>query len=217
MLRLRGLDAVILRADAVLVGGIMSWLLLQAIGKQPAREADHGVLEQCRQCYGLGMELRHAIHLPRDLVWERPDGTTVVADSDVAIDGTVSDIGPATRLSYAEVIRGSGCVFWPGALGRVEDGTLRGGDARRRPVAPGRSPRPGRWRRPACRGAPSGGLPAQGRLRRAQRNRQRSCAPEGRRPPRTRRPPGQPRSRTSLAGVAIACWKARRRHVTYTR
>jgi len=121
LLRLRGLDAVILRADAVLVGGIMSSLLLQAIGKQPVHDVDPDVLEQCRQCYGLGMELRHAIHLPFDLVWERQDGSTTVADSDVAVTGTVSDIGPATRLRYAEVLRGSGCVLWTGALGRVED------------------------------------------------------------------------------------------------
>ncbi|MGD0085045.1 MAG: phosphoglycerate kinase [Acidimicrobiales bacterium] len=129
LLRLRGLDALILRADAVLVGGIMSSLLLQAIGKQPAHDTDPEVLEACRSCYGLGMELRHTIHLPRDLVWDHGDGTTTVADSDVTVSGTVSDIGPATRRRYAEVLRGAGCVLWTGALGRVEDSRFTEGTA----------------------------------------------------------------------------------------
>jgi phosphoglycerate kinase len=121
LLRLRGLDAVILRADAVLVGGIMSSLLLQAIGKQPPHRTDPAILDECRSCYGLGMELRHAIHLPSDLVWAREDGTTTVAGSDVPVAGEVSDIGPATRLGYGEVLQGAGCVLWTGALGRAED------------------------------------------------------------------------------------------------
>ncbi|HXY44935.1 MAG TPA: phosphoglycerate kinase [Acidimicrobiales bacterium] len=119
--RLPGLRGLILRADATLVGGAMALPFLQAIGTQPAPRPETELLRECRACFGLAREIQHHIQLPSDLVWERPDGTAVLAPSVSSLLASVSDIGPTTRLRYAETLRGAGSVLWTGALGRAED------------------------------------------------------------------------------------------------
>ena len=52
LLRLRGLDSLVLRADAVLVGGLMSSLVLQAIGKQPAEGTDRDLSRSAGRATG---------------------------------------------------------------------------------------------------------------------------------------------------------------------
>jgi phosphoglycerate kinase len=137
--RLPGLRGLILRADAVLVGGAMALPFLQGIGSHPTEGAETELLRDCRACFGLAREIQHNVHLPSDLVWERPDGSVSLASSASAVEGLVSDIGPTTRLRFGEVLRGAGSVLWTGALGRAEDprfaaGTLAVADS----LPPGR-------------------------------------------------------------------------------
>ena len=119
--RLHGLQGMVLRADTVLVGGQMSLPFLQALGRQPPGEEPDEFIEECRRAYGVSREVLHAIHLPSDLVWERPDGSAVTAVGTVEVAGSIGDIGPRTSVDYAEVVRGAGSVLWLGSLGKVED------------------------------------------------------------------------------------------------
>ena len=91
----------------------------------PGQETE--LLRECRACFGLAREIQHNVRLPSDLIWERPDGSLALSSSDAALEGTVSDIGPTTRLRFGEALQGAGSVLWTGALGRAELDRFAGG------------------------------------------------------------------------------------------
>ncbi len=119
--RLRGLEGLILRADTVLLGGALARPVLQAIGELAAATPTAPLLQECRAVVGLSRRIRHGLVLPIDLVWESQDGSTLVTDALGTEGGRVVDIGPRTRVRFAEAIEGSRTVLWAGALGRVEE------------------------------------------------------------------------------------------------
>jgi phosphoglycerate kinase len=125
--RIRNLYSLVLRADAVLVGGQMSQPFLGAIGHQPHTGESAEFLEECRHAYGVGSTIHHPIHLPSDLVWERSDGSTMTSDPTDRCDGSIGDIGPNTGFEYGDVLRGAGTILWVGSLGKVEDDRFAGG------------------------------------------------------------------------------------------
>jgi phosphoglycerate kinase len=118
--RLHGLESLVLRADTVLLGGAMALPVLQAVGKQPSDGATDDFLAECRHVVGLSRRVRNQIVTPFDLVWRRADGSTTVAPADVRAGEEVVDIGPVTRVRFAESVRGAGVTLWAGALGQVE-------------------------------------------------------------------------------------------------
>lgn len=118
--RLHGLESLVLRADTVLLGGAMALPVLQAVGKQPSDGAAEDFLEECRHVVGLSRRVRNQIVTPFDLVWRRADGSTTVAPADVRAGKEVVDIGPVTRVRFAESLQGAGVTLWAGALGQVE-------------------------------------------------------------------------------------------------
>ena len=119
--RLHGLRGLVLRADTVLLGGALALPLLQAVGKQPPDGTSDEFLWECRTAVGLSKRVRHQIVLPLDLVWKRRDGSTVTTPADVRGGEQVVDIGPVTRVRFAEFLRGAAVTLWAGAVGRVED------------------------------------------------------------------------------------------------
>ncbi len=119
--RIHNLYSLVLRADAVLVGGQMSQPFLAAIGRQPPGDEPPEFLDECRHAYGVGHTIRHPIHLPSDLVWERGDGTVTTVDELQLVDGSIADIGPRTGLKFADILRGAGSIVWAGSLGKVEE------------------------------------------------------------------------------------------------
>ena len=113
------------RADAILVGGAMTFPFLaaqghsvgdslcEAEGLEPARDAlEAAASGSCR------------LELPTDLVL----GDRFAADAEVrALDGVDVpdgwmglDVGPQTAERYAEAIAGAGTVFWNGPMGAFE-------------------------------------------------------------------------------------------------
>lgn len=136
--RLPGIRALILRADAVLLGGAMALPFLEAIGARPQQSTETELLAECRACFGLAREIRHGVHLPSDLVWEALDGSMTLAPSGALVDGSVSDIGPTTRLRFSEVLEGAASVLWVGALGRSEDSRFAAGTRSVASALPGR-------------------------------------------------------------------------------
>jgi phosphoglycerate kinase len=119
--RIHNLYSLVLRADAVLVGGQMSQPFLTAIGRQQAGDDAPEFLDECRHAYGVGQTIHHPIHLPSDLVWESSDGSITTLDELQTVDGSIGDIGPRTGLKFADILRGAGSIVWAGSLGKVEE------------------------------------------------------------------------------------------------
>lgn len=124
--RLHCLAGLVLRADVVLLGGELALPMLRAIGRQPMDPATpEGAatgpfLSECRAVIGVSRRVHHQIVLPDDLVWRLPDGSLRVAPAGIAAGDEVVDIGPLTRVRFAEMVAQAGCVLWSGALGVVE-------------------------------------------------------------------------------------------------
>ena len=119
--RLHGLRGLVLRADTVLLGGALALPMLQALGRQPDDELTEAFLWECRSLIGLSRRVRHQIMVPFDLVWRGADGSVEVSPDDVRHGGEVVDIGPLTRVRFAEVLGTAGLTLWAGALGKVEE------------------------------------------------------------------------------------------------
>jgi phosphoglycerate kinase len=125
-MRLHGLQGLVLRADAVLLGSGLALAMLQALGRQPTEGGDDDFLWECRQVLGLSQRVRHRLVVPEDLVWSNGRSTRIAATRPRAGDEVV-DIGPATRLRFGEELRGAGSVLWAGSVGKVEREPFRAG------------------------------------------------------------------------------------------
>lgn len=125
-LRLHRLRGLVLRADAVLVGGAMAIPLLQALGKQDPGGTPEDLLEECRAAYGLGRMVWHHVVLPEDLTWSA-DGAVEVTAAGTPGNGQVEDVGAVTAHRFAERVQAAGSVLWLGSLGRVEKAAFAGG------------------------------------------------------------------------------------------
>ncbi len=109
-------------ADAVLIGGAMSFPFLAAQG--------HGVGDSLCEREGIAVArelLAHAgdrLQLPLDVVvGDRfaADAVRRVVDADGIEDGWMGlDIGPRTGARYATVVESAGTAFWNGPLGAFE-------------------------------------------------------------------------------------------------
>lgn len=138
--RLHDLEGLVLQADVVLLGGTLALPVLQALGRQPAAAPTEDFLWECRNVVGLSRRVHHVLTVPVDLAWKREDGSIQVGAADEPIEGEVVDLGPQTRIRYAEVLRGARTVLWAGALGRVEDPQFaQGTRAVARALSPGTS------------------------------------------------------------------------------
>jgi phosphoglycerate kinase len=109
-------------ADAVLIGGAMSYPFLAAQG--------HGVGDSLCDADGVAVARRvlartgGRLHLPLDFVVAdrfAADATRRVVDAAGIQAGWMGlDVGPQTRAAYADVIQRAGTVFWNGPVGAFE-------------------------------------------------------------------------------------------------
>jgi 3-phosphoglycerate kinase len=123
--RLHGLVGLVLRADAVLIGGGLALPMLQALGREPADD-DGDFIQECRHVHGLSQRVRHRLVLPADLMWSSNTYAHISTRRERPGDAVV-DIGPATCLRFGEELRGAGSVLWAGSVGRVESEPFRVG------------------------------------------------------------------------------------------
>ncbi len=117
-------------ADAVLIGGGMSYPFLAALG--------HDVGDSL--CDAAGIEVaKHILahpsngaklHLPTDLLLAdrfSADAEVRVAGIDVDAGWMGLDVGPQTREAFAQIISTAGTVFWNGPVGAFELEPFSGG------------------------------------------------------------------------------------------
>jgi phosphoglycerate kinase len=116
------------RVDHLLLGGAMCFTFLAALGHEiGASHLEPEYLEQARSL----LESQSVLQLPSDLVGLSPEG---VLGIDASPTGAVRqfgvdllpgwqgvDIGPATRVSFAETIGRARTVLWNGPMGVFED------------------------------------------------------------------------------------------------
>ncbi len=121
--KIKVLDNLLGKVDALLVGGAMAYTFLKAtgaqIGKSRVEEAKLGVateiLEKARK-------LSVRIGLPRDHVAAaNPDSKPVsVGDVSIPADLMGLDIGPKTVAAFSDEIGKARTVFWNGPMGMFE-------------------------------------------------------------------------------------------------
>jgi phosphoglycerate kinase len=118
------------RVDALLVGGGMAYTFLAAQGAPVgASLVQAGEIEAVRQSIARAKEAGCELCLPSDhVVAERfaqdaPPRTV----SEIPAGWLGLDIGPRTRASYAEVVRGARTLVWNGPMGVFEWPSFRAG------------------------------------------------------------------------------------------
>jgi phosphoglycerate kinase len=112
------LDALIERADALVIGGGMCFTFLAAKG----RSVGDSLFEpdQVGNCHDL-LDRGVPIHLPTDVVALGPDGSVVTVGASVPDGWKGLDIGPGTAAEFADVVMAARTVFWNGPMGMFED------------------------------------------------------------------------------------------------
>ncbi len=123
--KLPAIEHLLPKADHILVGGAMAYTFLSALGHQVGDsrvEADR--LDDAKRILDLAGASKTELHLPQDHVC-----STVFSESvgDIEeFEGHIRpgfmglDIGPKTRLKYAQVIGSSRTIVWNGPMGVFE-------------------------------------------------------------------------------------------------
>ncbi|HET6440091.1 MAG TPA: phosphoglycerate kinase [Anaeromyxobacter sp.] len=132
--KIRVLERLLARADAVLLGGAMAYTFLRALGVPVGRSlVDEDRMEQARHLLERARARRAELLLPVDHVCasEPRDASSRMTTGDRAIpEGLMGlDIGPRTLDTYRQRILAAGTVFWNGTMGLFEqrpwaEGTL---------------------------------------------------------------------------------------------
>ena len=115
------IEALLERADHVLVGGAMAYTFLSGLG----HATGDSLVEEDRadEAFQLQQNAGDKLHLPTDHVAARAfraDAETRVFEGELEAGWMGLDIGPKTRKEYAEVVSGAGTVLWNGPMGVFE-------------------------------------------------------------------------------------------------
>ncbi|MDQ7850145.1 MAG: phosphoglycerate kinase [Armatimonadota bacterium] len=115
------------KADALLLGGAMSYTFLRARGLQVGRSlVEAELVELAGELMAQAARREVTLALPVDVVVApSPEGgpTRVVPAEAIPPEWMGVDIGPRTREQFAHLIGGAGTIFWNGPMGifEVED------------------------------------------------------------------------------------------------
>lgn len=119
------IQAVLKKADAVLIGGAMAYTFLQALGKQVGESrVETDMLKQAKAILDEAARLKCDLMLPQDHVCstqfaERSGDIQTFADA-IKPGYMGLDIGPKTQAAYALRIRKAKTVVWNGPMGVFE-------------------------------------------------------------------------------------------------
>jgi phosphoglycerate kinase len=123
--KLTVLENLLLRVDAIAVGGAMAFTFLVAEGTDVGSsriEADQ--VDTVRDLVGAARDRGVEVLLPTDVVvapeFAEDAPATTVAATAIPSDQMGLDIGPETASRYAETLASAGSVFWNGPMGVFE-------------------------------------------------------------------------------------------------
>lgn len=118
------IDALLAKADTVIIGGGMAYTFLKALGHavgDSILQSDQ--LDYCRRV----LDGDKRVVLPTDLVVANRSGDLQTVGRDIPDDYEGFDIGPETRARFAEEIGSAQTVFWNGPVGMFEDDRFSAG------------------------------------------------------------------------------------------
>lgn len=132
--KLRVVESILDKVDALCVGGAMAYTFLKAQGVEVGDSlVEESMVDTCRQL------LKHEtpIHLPVDFVALAQGGSIGEVDdtpvetfrSSVEPGWSGADVGPETSAKFGEIIEQASTVFWNGPLGAFEDSRFSSGTA----------------------------------------------------------------------------------------
>lgn len=129
--KLKVVDNLLDRVDALLVGGGMAYTFLKAQGIGVGNSlVEDDQLETCRSALAKAQERGVDLLLPTDhIVAERfaADATPEVSPVEIREGRMGLDIGPKSRAAYAAKLAGARTVVWNGPMGVFEMESFRGG------------------------------------------------------------------------------------------
>jgi 3-phosphoglycerate kinase len=113
------------KADALLIGGAMSYTFLRATGASVGKSlTEEDKLDLARSLLEDASKRRVSFRLPDDVVVAdrfAEDATARIVPAQAIPAGWMGmDIGPQTSAAYAAVIAGAGTVMWNGPMGVFE-------------------------------------------------------------------------------------------------
>jgi phosphoglycerate kinase len=113
------------KVDRMLIGGAMAYTFLKARGEEiGSSRCEEDRLELARSVIEKAESRGVMLKLPTDHVAARSFAEDaayrVIEGGEFEGDEMGLDIGPATRLAYAEALRDAGTIFWNGPMGVFE-------------------------------------------------------------------------------------------------
>lgn len=123
--KIKVIDALLDKADTLIIGGGMCFTFLEALGKEVgASLKEEDWVERAAAMLDKAQDKNVSVLLPVDVVCadrfaEDADTTTVSVD-DIPDDMMGLDIGPETEALYAAAIADAASVFWNGPMGVFE-------------------------------------------------------------------------------------------------
>lgn len=124
------IDSLIDRCDALCIGGAMAFTLLAAEGENVGRSlVEHDRIGEVKEMLGRAREKGVRIVLPIDVIAaDEPDGRAFAATPLENIGDLMGvDIGPESRVTFAQTIRRARTVLWNGPMGIFEVEAFAGG------------------------------------------------------------------------------------------
>ena len=123
------IDNLLPKVDRLIIGGGMTYTFLKAQGK----EIGKSILDASSIDYAASLlkEFPEKILLPVDIIasdaFSADANTTIVSTDNIPADQEGLDIGPESRIAFAEVIKGAQTVLWNGPVGVFELKPFEGG------------------------------------------------------------------------------------------
>ena len=123
--KIKVIEALLRRADSLIIGGGMANTFLKARGVDVGKSLyEPGQVEHAAELLDLAARSKVAVHLPTDVVVATDINAAegeIVDLADISGDVAIVDIGPATGESFAAVIAAARLVLWNGPMGVFEN------------------------------------------------------------------------------------------------
>jgi phosphoglycerate kinase len=123
--KIKVIEALLRRADSLIIGGGMANTFLKARGVDVGKSLyEPTQVELAAELLDLAERSKVAVHLPSDVVVAsdiNAEEGEIVGLGDIPKDAAIVDIGPATGESFAAVIAAARLVLWNGPMGVFEN------------------------------------------------------------------------------------------------
>ncbi len=123
--KIKVIDALLEKADTLIIGGAMCFTFLAACGKDVGTSLmESDWIDRAREMIDKAKDLNKQFLLPVDVVvadrFAADANTQIVSVDDIPSDMMGLDIGPQTAELYAQAIKDAQSVFWNGPMGVFE-------------------------------------------------------------------------------------------------